>query len=345
VRIISRQKAIYFFLSLGVCLAGLAVAVGSGWIILNWREGIRVFLGIIFFGAIAAGLVLNTIFLIREIRRNEQHDSFINAVTHELKTPIASIRLYLQTLQRLDVEEAQRRQFYELMLLDTERLLHTVEQVLKAGEAAQKKSSPQRLPVQFDVLVRECMELARTRHHLQTSDMEYRESLPSSSLALENESLQKESQKEPSRNGAGAQVLGDPEELRTAVSNLLDNAVKYSPDGVHISVELEAPDEERLVLRVRDQGVGIPPQELKRIFKRFYRVAQRSLSQVKGTGLGLFIVRSIARKHGGRVFAESEGAGKGTTVTLELPRKELPRKELPRKELPEKELPGKATVS
>ena len=111
---------------------------------------------------------------------------------------------------------------------------------------------------------------------------------------------------------------GDPEELRTAVSNLLDNAVKYSPDGVHISVELDAPDEKRVVLRVRDQGVGIPEQELKRIFKRFYRVTQRSLSQVKGTGLGLFIVRSIARKHGGRVFAESEGAGKGTTVTLRI---------------------------
>ena len=339
-RIISRQKAIYFFLSLGVCLAGLAVAVGSGWIILNWREGIRVFLGIIFFGAIAAGLVLNTIFLIREIRRNEQHDSFINAVTHELKTPIASIRLYLQTLQRLDVEEAQRRQFYELMLLDTERLLHTVEQVLKAGEAAHKKSSPQRLPVEFDALVRECLELARTRHHLQTSDLEYRESL-FSSVSLQSGSLQNG----PLQNGGGACVLGDPEELRTAVSNLLDNAVKYSPDGVHISVELEAPDEERLVLRVRDRGVGIPQQELKRIFKRFYRVAQRSLSQVKGTGLGLFIVRSIARKHGGRVFAESEGAGKGTTVTLELPRKELHRKELPRKELPEKEFPRKATAS
>lgn len=323
-RIISRQKAIYFFLSLGVCLAALAVAVGSGWIILNWRAGIQVFLGIIFFGAIAAGLVLNTIFLIREIRRNEQHDSFINAVTHELKTPIASIRLYLQTLQRLDVEEAQRRQFYELMLLDTERLLHTVEQVLQAGEAAHKKGPPQRLPVEFDALVRECMELARTRHHLQVADLEYREAL---SLSSPGASLPSES----SQNGSGACVLGDPEELRTAVSNLLDNAVKYSPDGVHISVELEAPDEERLVLRVRDRGVGIPPQELKRIFKRFYRVAQRSLSQVKGTGLGLFIVRSIARKHGGRVFAESEGAGKGTTVTLELPRKELLRKELPGK--------------
>ena len=308
-RIISRQKAIYFFLTLGVCLAAIAFAVGSGWIILNWREGIRVFLGIIFFGAIVAGLVLNTIFLVRELRRNEQHDSFINAVTHELKTPIASIRLYLQTLQRLEVEEAQRRQFYELMLLDTERLLHTVEQVLKAGEAAQKKSPSQRLPVDFNALVRECLELARNRHHLQAADLDYQES---SALSTQN--------------GNGAQVLGDPEELRTAVSNLLDNAVKYSPDGVHISVELDAPDEKRVVLRVRDRGVGVPEDELKRIFKRFYRVTERSLAQVKGTGLGLFIVRSIARKHGGRVFAQSEGAGKGTTVTLELPRKELPRK-------------------
>jgi len=304
VRIISRQKAIYFFLTFGVCLAALAGAVGSGWIILNWREGVKVFLGIIFFGAIIAGLVLNTIFLVREVRRNEQHDSFINAVTHELKTPIASIRLYLQTLQRLDVPEAQRRQFYELMLLDTERLLHTVEQVLKAGEAAHKKDPLQRAPVEFNSLVRECVELARTRHHLQAADFDYRESLSS-----------------PAQNGDGAIVQGDADELRTAVSNLLDNAVKYSPDGVHISVELDVPDAGRVVLRVRDQGVGIPEQELKRIFRRFYRVRQRSLAQLKGTGLGLFIVRSIARKHGGRVFAESEGAGKGTTLTLELPRR------------------------
>jgi two-component system, OmpR family, sensor histidine kinase SenX3 len=297
----------------------VAFAVGSGWIILNWREGVKVILGIIFFGAIVAGLVLNTIFLVREIRRNEQHDSFINAVTHELKTPIASIRLYLQTLQRREVEEAQRSQFYDLMLLDTERLLHTVEQVLKAGETAQKKSPAQRSPVDFNSLVRECVELARTRHHLQAADLEYRESL---SVSSSSSPLQHGS----SSRADGAQVLGDPEELRTAVSNLLDNAVKYSPDGVHISVELDAPDDQRLVLRVRDQGVGIPEQELKRIFKRFYRVTQRSLAQVKGTGLGLFIVRSIARKHGGRVFAESAGAGKGTTVTIELPRKELPRK-------------------
>lgn len=306
-RIISRQKAIYFFITLGVCLIAAAVALNVSWVILYWREGLKLFFGGILFLVIIAGLVLNTIFLVREIRRNEQHDSFINAVTHELKTPIASIRLYLQTLQRLEVEEAQRRQFYESMLLDTERLLHTVEQVLKAGEAAQKKTPAQRLPVEFNLLVRECIELARVRHHLPAADLEYRESLSSPAGSLEN--------------GGGARVLGDAEELRTAVSNLLDNAVKYSPDGVHIAVELNAVDEKKVVLRVRDRGVGIPEQELKRIFRRFYRVTQRSLSQVKGTGLGLFIVRSIARRHGGKVFAQSEGAGKGTTVTLELPRR------------------------
>src|SRR2546427_2294923 len=165
-RITSRRKTIAFFLALGVCLAALAVAVGSGWIILNWREGVKVFLGIIFFGAIAAGIILNTIFLVREIRRNEQHDSFINAVTHELKTPIASIRLYLETLQSRPVDEPRRREFYGLMLSDTDRLLGTVEQVLKAGQAAQKGAKHQRTEVEFDRLVRECLDLVRTRHHL-----------------------------------------------------------------------------------------------------------------------------------------------------------------------------------
>jgi signal transduction histidine kinase len=298
-RISSRRKAIAFFLTFGVCLAAAAFAVGSGWIILNWREGIKLFLGILFFGAIVTGLVLNTIFLVREIRRNEQHDSFINAVTHELKTPLASIRLYLETLQRREVDETRRREFYQLMLEDTERLMGTVEQVLKAGAMAQRKGSSQRIPVDFHGLVQECVELARTRHHLRPEDLEYKESLL------------------PSSN---ARLLGDPDELHTAVTNLLDNAVKYSPDGVHIAVELAAPDEERIVLRVQDNGIGIPQGELKRIFKRFYRVRQRGRARVKGTGLGLFMVRAIARKHGGRVSAYSEGSGKGTTVTMELPR-------------------------
>jgi two-component system, OmpR family, sensor histidine kinase SenX3 len=296
-RITSRRRAIIFFLSFGVCLAAVAVAVGFGWIILNWREGIRVFLGIIFFGAIVTGLILNTTFLVREIRRNEQHDSFINAVTHELKTPIASIRLYLQTLERRDVDESQRREFYRLMLDDTDRLMGTVEQVLKAGTAVVKKS--QRVPVDFAQLVRDCVDMARIGYHLQPEALRY---------------------EQVSNSGVGVQVSGDSEELRTAVSNVLDNAIKYSGEKVAVSVRVESPDEKHVRLSVRDEGVGVPSEELKRIFKRFYRVPRRSLTHVKGTGLGLFIVRTIAKKHGGKVYAESRGDGHGTTIILQLPR-------------------------
>ncbi len=297
-RTTGRRKAIIFFLSLGVCLAAVVVAVGFGWIILNWREGIKIFLGIIFFGAIAAGLILNTSFLVREIRLNEQHDSFINAVTHELKTPLASIRLYLQTLQRRDVDEAQRREFYRFMLDDTDRLQTTVEQVLKAGEAGHKRPR-QRVPLDFGGLVRECVDVALTSYHLPPEAVRY----------------------EPSANGhEETRVAGDSEELRTAVANLLDNAIKYSGTSVDVRVRLETPDAKRVTLSVQDNGVGIPAEELKRIFKRFYRVPGRNLRGVKGTGLGLFIVRAIAHKHGGRVFAKSQGEGRGTTVVLELPR-------------------------
>src|SRR6202163_4173797 len=174
-RITRRTKAIAFFIALGACLVALTIVLNVSWIIFHWRQVVPLVLGIIFFGLLIAGLVINTIFLVREIRRNEQQDSFLNAVTHALKTPIASIRLYLETLASRNLDEAKRREFYRIMLDDTDRLLGTVEQVLKAGEVRHKKQD-RRVPVNFSGLVRDCVEVARTSHHLLPESLSYEQS-------------------------------------------------------------------------------------------------------------------------------------------------------------------------
>ncbi len=293
-----RRKSVAFFITLGACLVALAVALNVGWVILNWREVALLVFGLIFFLVLIFGLVLNTTFLIREIRRNEQHDAFINAVTHELKTPIASIRLYLETLKARDVDEEQRREFYNIMLADSDRLLHTVEQVLRAGRTGHKRRRITNSVINVGEMVQECLELTRLRYGLDETALIYNSSPEASS----------------------AKVSGDIDELRAAFSNLLDNAVKYSDDEVRVSVSVSALDDKRVAVRVADKGIGIPSAQLKRIFKRFYRVPGRFMARVKGTGLGLFIVHSVIKKHGGRVFAESAGLGRGSTFTVHLPR-------------------------
>ena len=115
-------------------------------------------------------------------------------------------------------------------------------------------------------------------------------------------------------------MIGDPDELKAAIWNLIDNAIKYSAGEVRVRVVLEEVDGARLAVKVSDHGVGISPVELKRIFRRFYRIPASVAIRAKGSGLGLFIVRSVAKKHGGRAFAESEGQGHGSTFTLLLPR-------------------------
>ena len=296
-RIRSSARTIAFFITLGSCLVGLAIYLNIVWLVHNWRNVVPLVLGIIFFGMIIAGLVLYTIFLVREIRRNEQQDSFLNAVTHELKTPITSLRLYLQTLEKRTLTDDQRRDFYRLMLDDTDRLLGTVEQVLRAGEIRQRRLRRHWKDVDFTAIIEESLELARLRHGLSKDALRFGDSPPGSIT-----------------------LLGNSEELRTAVANLIENAVKYSGQQPSIVVDVTTPNIDTVVLRVRDNGVGIPRNELKRIFKRFYRVQTHATGQVKGTGLGLFIVRNIARRHGGDAFAESEGEGHGSTFTLRLPR-------------------------
>lgn len=293
-----RNTATIVFVTLCVVLVAAAVTLNIGWIYVHGRSLLALVLGVTAFALIIAGIIVYTVFLVRELHRNDQQDAFLNAVTHELKTPIASIRLYLQTLQSREVSETQRADFYRIMLDDADRLQQTVEQVLKAGAASQRVGLQHRAPVDVGLLAGEVLEVARLRHHLTAN------TLTLAVIAPE-----------------GAVVEGDAEQLRSVFSNLIDNAVKYSHDRVQVAMEVAVPSPSQVRVRVVDQGVGIPQAQLKRIFRRFHRFQWRG-SKVKGTGLGLYIVRSIVKQHGGRVYATSDGEGRGSTFTIELPRLE-----------------------
>ena len=222
------RKSIAFFIALGVCLVALAVTLNIGWIVINWRTGLMLVLGIIFFPLIIAGMVLNTIFLVREIRRNEQHDNFINAMTHELKTPIASIRLYLETLKSRQLDEPKRMEFYDIMLADCDRLFGTIEQVLRAGRTP-RSGQQNRTRIELAPMVQECLAIARKRHHLPPEALHY-------------------------AGGERPTVMGDPDDLQAAVLNLIDNAIKYSGTQVRVKVEVARLDAKRAAIRVRGGG-------------------------------------------------------------------------------------------
>lgn len=292
----TRRTATIVFVTLCVVLVTAAVSLNVGWVYVHGRSLLALVLGVTAFALIIAGIIVYTVFLVRELHRNDQQDAFLNAVTHELKTPIASIRLYLQTLQSRQVSDAQRTEFYRIMLDDADRLQQTVEQVLKAGAASQRVGLHHRAPVDIAALAGEVLDVARLRHHLTPDTMTMVVTAPD-----------------------GAFVDGDAEQLRSVLSNLLDNAVKYSREEVCVAIDVAATGLDIVRVRVVDQGVGIPQAQLKRIFRRFHRFQWRG-SKVKGTGLGLYIVRSIVRQHGGRVFATSDGEGRGSQFTIELPR-------------------------
>ncbi|HEX4278531.1 MAG TPA: HAMP domain-containing sensor histidine kinase [Bryobacteraceae bacterium] len=289
-----RKKSIAFFISLGAGLTLVSILLYVGWVLLGWRSGILLFLGIVLLALIIAGVAINTTFLVREIRRNEQHDAFINAVTHELKTPVASIRLYVETLKTRAVDENKRNEFYGIILSDSDRLLGTIEQILRTGRVGSSSRKPHLAPMRLDELVNECVARARILHNIPPELLKY-------------------------ENGVPLPIRGDYDEVHAAVSNLIDNAVKYSGSDGGIEVVASERENRFAEVSVRDRGPGIAGPELKRIFKRFYRIHGPLATRVKGTGLGLYIVRSVAKRHGGRAWAESAGPGHGSTFTLQFP--------------------------
>ena len=294
---VSRRRSVFLVWLFGAGLIAVAVGLNISFIVVNWRTGLLLLVGVASFAVLIGGLVVNTAFLTREIRKSEQHDAFIHAVTHELKTPLASIKLYLQTLRQREFDRDTRHELIDTMLEDSERLQQTIDRILLAGKTATARRVDHPTDVDVSDIVDECMTLAGRRHHLERGEVRLLDQVPRGEFV----------------------VSGDRDELVAAVTNLVDNAINYSGERVKVGVEVARAGARRVAISVRDQGIGITNQELKRVFRRFYRLPAALKSRARGTGIGLSIVRAVARRHGGRAYAESAGAGRGSTFTLELP--------------------------
>jgi two-component system sensor histidine kinase SenX3 len=297
----SRPK--WFHVTTSVVLIVVAVALTVAWHVVGMPEVARsagastarwtlYFLGSILFLLLIAGLVLIFILLLREVRLNERQSNFMSAVTHELKTPVASLKLYLDTLQYRDLPEAQREDFYRTMRQDLDRLHATINNVLNAAMYTDRPMvDPQ--PVDLAVLVPRAIDLTLARHQLPSSAIHY-------------------------DGPASVHVIGDAMALETAVLNLLDNAVKYSKEQVDVQVQLLR-EAGRVALTVHDHGIGMSRAHLRFVFNRFYRIGPEVRRNRTGTGLGLFIVKSVVKGHKGTVVADSPGLDRGATFTVTLP--------------------------
>lgn len=299
-----RGRALPLTITLGSILVVLALALTTLWnivLIYNtlqlrqaigrevWGQWVILGIGSFLFVVIIVGITLFIIFMSRQIILNQTQKNFIDSMTHELRTPITSLKLYVETLQRHELTGDKREQFLEHMLQDVEYLDHLVGHVLEAAKVEYRKS-PERTDIAFDSLASECIETVRRRYRLEADVFSFAPN--------------------------GLSLRSDPDALRLILINLLDNAVKYSPEPPRIVLRATQNGRETLI-EVEDKGLGLSQSELKRIFKRFYRGS--GADQAKGSGLGLFIVSETARQLHGRISAESPGPNQGTCFRLSLP--------------------------
>jgi two-component system, OmpR family, sensor histidine kinase SenX3 len=294
----------WHYVAVGVVLIVVAVALTVAWQILAAPESVpsravgparavAYFFGSLLFLLLIAGLVLIVILLLREVRLNERQSNFVSAVTHELKTPVASLKLYLDTLEYRDVTPDRRAKFYRTMRQDIERLNGTINNVLSAAMYTDRPVADPR-PLDLARLARRTVELTVNRHQLPKEAVRY-------------------------EGPAVLRMAGDAQALETAVLNLLDNAVKYSKDRVEIEIEVWGDADGQAHLSVRDHGIGMSRTHLPFIFTRFYRIGAEVRRSRVGTGLGLFIVRAIVKGHRGTITADSPGPDRGSTFTISLP--------------------------
>jgi signal transduction histidine kinase len=301
------RRSVGIPLTVGIVMLLLLLALAAGWQVLVWSEPsplsgevstldwVLLILGSVFFVLVIIGLVWLCSWLVAEVRLNQRQRAFLDAVTHEMKTPLASFRLGLDTLGRHELGAERRREFITRMQEDLDRLDHTVHQVLSAARAEERGRIPRRKQdgVFLGEVLEGSVETIRERH------------------ALSEDAIRV-------RSRSGIRVRGDAAELGLIFGNLLENAVKYSDDPVIVRVSVEVSGDGRVRIDIADSGIGIPPGELRKIFRRFYRVGREVQRQVAGLGLGLFVVRNMVRRQGGRIRAKSEGAGRGSRFVVTL---------------------------
>jgi len=299
------RSSISIPITLGAITVLLSMALLVGWSFLLGQKITRsadiagdvwlLVLGALSFVLIIVVLVLFVISLARGIIEVRKQDTFIDSVTHELKSPLASLQLCLETLGRGEIEDDAREKLRHMMLEDVDRLRAFIDDVLEANRLSYARLGMLNLSdVRLTELTEQCAEAVRIRHKLGPQEV-FIDVDP------------------------GIVVTTDRAALEIVVKNLIDNAAKYSERPAHVEVVARRDSDNRVLLEVSDNGIGIDRKNLKRVFHRFYRVEDQEVRQRRGTGLGLFVVWALVKQLGGSVQAFSEGRGRGTTMRVELP--------------------------
>jgi signal transduction histidine kinase len=295
-----KRSSLTWQITMLVVALSLTIALLVIWIINNAAEHNWVLLtiGTVFFSLILVSVLVYFFWGFKEYRLNLRQANFIDSVTHELKSPLASIKLCLQTLELRTVPAEQQREFLKFVMEDVQRLDSLIDHLLAVARLDHVERNEPTENVPLDGLLAKCAGEIRRRYE------------------LENEQISLEI--EPS------DVVGRARDLETIFLNLLDNAVKYGGQEPQVLVQASAKDDERMLVRVADNGKGVKYDLRSKIFKRFFRGGTELERTTKGTGLGLFIVKSLVKKMKGKIQVHNRGPLKGATFEVELPGRRRP---------------------
>ena len=249
--------------------------------------------GIVLLTGLSVSLVLIFRHLNIQIKLNALYDNFIANVTHELKSPLSSIQLYLETLNSRDVPEEKKKEFYGLMMRDAERLKNLVNSILEIASMDKKKSYRDFEVYKADETIKKIILESAEQFQLNVDSIKF-------------------------SGDAGCDILLDRSSMKTVFDNLVDNSIKYSINPLKITVRFKR-NAKKAEIEFSDNGIGIPNDQIKKIFQKFHRIYDKDIPNVKGTGLGLYVVREIIKNHKGKIAAISEGKGKGSIFKIELP--------------------------